>query len=165
MSDDFDMPPRPASFEKRGGWVVGALVEDFNLTPEQAAGIVGNLGFESIGFETLQERGQTPPKGGWGWAQWTSGRRRAFEAWCKDQAIDPASDEANYNYVYEELSGDYANVLIALRRRAALKDCVFTVGRLYETPAGTTPTHLPGFDGRLKYAQRALAGYQAGLSS
>lgn len=164
MSDDFDMPPNPASFEKRGGWVVGALMEDFNLTPEQAAGIVGNLGFESIAFTTLQELKPLVDgsKGGFGWAQWTAKRRRAFEAWCADQALDPSSDEANYNYVWEELSGDYANVLAALRKVKALERCVFVVGRLYETPAGTTSTHLPGFEGRLKYAQRALAGYHAG---
>ncbi len=156
-----DMPPRPASFEVRGGWVVAALVKEFGLTPEQAAGIVGNLGFESEGFETLQERGQTPPSGGWGWAQWTGPRRRSFEAWCATHNLDQSSDEANYGYLVEELRTSHAHDLAQLKKTTALDSAVFTFGVMFEAPGGTTDTFLPGNDGRLKYAQRALAGYKA----
>jgi peptidoglycan hydrolase-like protein with peptidoglycan-binding domain len=44
-----------------------------------------------------------------------------------------------------------------LRRCDTLEKAVFEFGRLYEAPAGTTSTHLPGFAGRLDYAKQALA--------
>jgi hypothetical protein len=156
-----DMPPRPASFEVRGGWVVGALIKEFGLTPEQAAGIVGNLGFESSGFETLQEVGQTPPSGGWGWAQWTGPRRRAFEAWCAAQKLDQRSDEANYGYLVNELRTSHAHDLEQLKKTTALDSAVFTFGVMFEAPGGTTDTFLPGNDRRLQWANRALTGYKA----
>ncbi len=84
------------------------LVADFpSLDLQDAAAIFGNLGYESLGFTKLQEmqpvvRGS---KGGWGWAQWTGPRRRAFEAWCKKHGKDPAADATNYAYLFLELKG------------------------------------------------------------
>src|SRR4029079_2065686 len=94
---DFDMP-KTGTWEQRGGWVVRRLMADLGLTDYQAAGLVGNLGFESVGFRTLQEMAPavSGSKGGYGWAQWTGVRRRAFEAWCVAHHLPMASDEANY---------------------------------------------------------------------
>jgi Phage tail lysozyme len=158
MSDDapFDMPPKSASFDERGAWLVKRLADAYELTLTQAAGIVGNLGFESEGFAVLQERGQTPPRGGWGFAQWTGPRRRAFMRWCATHNLNPSSDEANVGYLETELDGSYNHALDELGETATLERAVFVFGRLYEAPAGTTPTHLPGFNCRLAYARRAL---------
>lgn len=164
----FDMPAQ-GTWEERGGWVVNALCDDFPpLDLEHAAGCVGNLGFESRGFAALQEESPlvAGSAGGFGWAQWTGSRRRAYLAWCEARRLDPASNEANYGYLCEDLAGAYAYVLAAVRKITGdpadvLERAVFTVGRLYEGPAGTTPTHLPGYDGRLQYARRALAGAKA----
>ena len=41
------------------------------LGPVQAAGIIGNFAIESHFDPTIQERGKTPPLGGYGIAQWT----------------------------------------------------------------------------------------------
>lgn len=156
----FDMPPSPASFEERGGWVLKALKEDYDITDNQAAGIVGNIGFESGGFKHLQEIAPAVEgsRGGYGWAQWTGPRRVKFEAWCKDQGLEPSSDEANYNYLCEELDTSHAYCLNALCKKDTLEDCVFEFGKLFEAPGGTTDTYLPGFDSRLAYAKRALNG-------
>lgn len=84
------------------------LLADFPmLDPQGAAAIFGNLGHESRGFTALQEIKPTVAgsKGGWGWAQWTGPRRRAFEAYCKRTGKDPTSDEANYAYLFVELKG------------------------------------------------------------
>ena len=84
------------------------LVADFpQLDLQDAAAIFGNLGHESLGFTKLQEMKPTVAgsKGGWGWAQWTGPRRRAFEAYCARTGKDPASDEANYAYLFLELKG------------------------------------------------------------
>lgn len=151
------------SFEERGGRVVRNLVQQFALSPNQAAGIVGNLGYESIGFTTLQEKKPLVEgsAGGYGWAQWTAGRRRAFEAYCNAGGLDQASDEANYGFLCKELNSTHAYVLRALKHETELERCVFVFGRLYEAPFGTTATNLPGYEGRLDYAIQALDGYQA----
>jgi hypothetical protein len=84
------------------------LVADFpTLDLQDAAAIFGNLGHESLGFTKLQEINPTVKgsKGGYGWAQWTGPRRRAFEAWCKKHGKNPAADATNYAYLYLELKG------------------------------------------------------------
>lgn len=157
----FDMPSGVGvTFEKRGGWVVNALAKQYGLTLNQAAGIVGNLGFESMGFKTLQEIKPmiSGSRGGYGWAQWTGLRRRNFEAWCRARSLKPSSDEANYGFLCQEMDGTHAYCMGPLRREVAIEQCVFVWGRDYEAPAGTTHDHLPAFDDRLKYARRALAG-------
>jgi hypothetical protein len=162
----FDMPGLSAGFPKRGAWLVKHLAETFALTQTQAAGIAGNLGYESEGLAVLQE--EDPPvsgsRGGYGWPQWTSSRRRAFEAWCADHGLEPSSDEANYTYVCVELKGAYSQVVRVLRKCDTLEKAVFEFGRLYEAPAGTTSTHLPAFKERLDYAKQALAAIDAPAS-
>lgn len=158
-----DMPPLPASFEERGRWLVNRLVDEFRLSKDQAAGIVGNLGFESGGLKILQETHPIAGRGGRGWAMWTGPRRRAFEAWCNlFSALDPDSDEANFGYLLIELHGDYKHTIDTLRSANTLGAAVFSVGQTYETPAGTTWGHLPGYDDRLSYARRALGGTPTG---
>lgn len=145
-------------FDKLAPEWVRKLMAEFGLTAEQAAGIVGNLAYESNGFQTLQEISPNGGRGGFGAAQWTGPRRRAFEAWCKLHGLEPESDEANYGYLLAELHGDYRGTIDALKKTKTDADAVFSVGQTYERPGGTTATHLPGFDGRLRYARRALAG-------
>lgn len=160
---DFMMPGAGASFEDRGGWVVKALAAEFGLTLPQAAGIVGNLGFESGGFKELQEISPlvSGSDGGYGWAQWTGPRRTTFMTWCSAHSLAPASDEANYGYLVVELSRVYHETIDAVKRAATVEDAVFSVGQTYERPYGTTANHLPGYDDRLVYAKRALAGAAA----
>lgn len=84
------------------------LVADFpTLDLQDAAAIFGNLGHESLGFTKLQEISPTVKgsRGGYGWAQWTGPRRRAFEVWCKKHGKDPAADATNYAYLFLELKG------------------------------------------------------------
>jgi hypothetical protein len=158
----FDMP-KTGTWEVRGGWVVTQLMADFGLTAEQAAGLVGNLGFESAGFTKLQEIAPIAGRGGLGWPQWTSSRRVAFESWCRARALATSSDEANYGYLVEELKGAYKNTIAQLKNTDSLEAAVWSVGQTYERPGGTTDDNLPGFADRLHWAQRALAGSDNGL--
>lgn len=153
----FNMPAS-GTWEQRGGWVVNALVRDFSLAIHQAAGLVGNLGFESIGFTAHHEIGQAEGRGGYGWAQWTADRRVSFLNWCADNKLSPQSDRANYGYLVWELQNTHKNTVTALLRCSTLEQAVFSVGQTFERPAGTTATFLPGYDDRLEYAQRALDG-------
>lgn len=156
----FDMPGASASFEARGGWVTKALAAEFGLTLAQAAGIVGNLGFESGGFKELREIGQPDGRGGYGWGQWTADRHVTFLAFATKKGLDWRSDEANYGYLVTELAGPYRNTITAVKRAATVDAAVFSVGQTYERPGGTTPGHLPGYTGRLAWGNRALAGAQ-----
>ncbi len=166
MSDKpFDMPDATHTFEERGGWLVNRLAAEFNIQPFQAAGIVGNLGFESVGFTKLHEIGQPEGVGGYGWGQWTGPRRQTFLAYAEKLGLDWRSDEANYGYLMVELRGDYHHTIALVSTTKNDADAVFSVGQTYERPGGTTKTFLPGFDGRLGYARRALAGAGAGVQA
>jgi hypothetical protein len=155
MMTDFDMPA-DGSWETRGGWLVQALAKEFDLSLEQAAGIAGNLGFESAGLTTLQEVAPAAGgRGGYGWAQWTGPRRLAFEAWCRDRGLAVSSDEANYGFLCAELRGAYKETIDALRKCQAVAVATWSVGQTYERPGGTTATNLPGYAGRFNYARRA----------
>ena len=76
------------------------LMNDFDLTKEQAAGLVGNLAYETGNFKYAQEIAPTVKgsRGGYGIAQWTGPRREAFESWATSQGLGLSSNEANYGY-------------------------------------------------------------------
>ncbi len=160
MTEIFNMPDKNNDFEHRGGWVAKSLMIDLKISLNQACGIVGNIGYESGGFKELQEISPeiSGSAGGYGWAQWTGPRRRAYEFWCKSNNIDPASDQANYEYLVLELKTSMISTIVALRKTETLHDAVWSVGQTYERPGGTTNDNLPGFEGRLAYAEKALNG-------
>ena len=155
---EFDMPPASAGFPARGRWLIDRLAAELELTEAQAAGIVGNIGFESGGLEKLHEIGQPDGRGGYGWAQWTGDRRVAFLDWAQAQGLAWQSDEANYGYLLVELRGAYRHTVEALRQTATVEQAVWSVGQTYERPGGTTSTHLPGYADRLARAREALSG-------
>lgn len=158
----FSMPAASAGFDVRAGWLVQNLAGELQLTYNQAAAIVGNIGFESGELEDLQERAPLIPgsRGGYGWAQWTGPRRVAYESWCAANRLSPAADQANYGFLVTELRTTQAHSLEALKRTTTLEAGVFTFGYYFEHPGGTTSKFLPGFAKRLAYAQRAVAAAQ-----
>lgn len=158
---DFDMPAS-GTWERRGGWVVRRLAADAGLTLGQAAGLVGNLGYESGGFKTLQE---TKPlvagsAGGWGWAQWTGPRRRAFEKWSAENGLGANTDEANYGFLLHELLGDYKGFANKLRQTGSIEDACRLTHEVYERPQDVLDGSYRSGSARLTYARRALAGAQ-----
>jgi Phage tail lysozyme len=128
----------PANNQARGGAITANLARDLNLTPEQAAGITGNLQAES-GLRAVQEGHPISGRGGFGWAQWTGPRRVAFEKYAKDNNLDPKSDEANYGFLKKELqSPEYAGLikqLGALKGPNVARDSAALFERLFERPA------------------------------
>lgn len=161
MPDKFDMP-KSGPWEERGGWVVRALMRDLGLTLNQAAGLVGNLGYESAGFTKLQEIKPlvAGSRGGFGYAQWTGPRREQFELWAADNKLALDSDAANYGFLLHELRGQYRWFLDRLARVKTLADASRLTHELYETPADVLDRSYRSGDDRLRYAQRALAGAQ-----
>jgi len=86
------------------------LEEVFGLEDFQAAAIVGNLDQETGGFKFMQELDPTVKgsKGGYGFAQWTGPRRKAFEAWSSQNNLDVNSYDANFGFMVHEIqNNDY----------------------------------------------------------
>lgn len=102
------------------------FMEDFDATAIEAAAVFGNAGYESLGFTKLQEMKPTVAgsRGGWGWFQWTGPRRKAFEAYCARNGFDPASDEANYKFLFVELIGSEKGAVAKLKAAKTLEDKV-----------------------------------------
>jgi len=129
------------------------LMRDFGLTGEDAAAVFGNIGHECNGFATMQEMKPLVPgsKGGYGWCQWTGPRRREFEAYCARNKLNPASDKANYGFLFVELSGaEGKRALPALRAAKGLDAKVEAFERTF-LRAGVK--HYPS---RKKWAASAL---------
>lgn len=102
------------------------FMKDFGASELDAAAVFGNAGYESLGFTTLQE--QKPKvkgsRGGWGWFQWTGPRRKAFEAYCARNGYDLASPDANYKFLFVELTSTEKGALPKLKEAETLEDKV-----------------------------------------
>lgn len=132
-------------------------------SPEQAAGIVGNLAHESGNFkfhEELEENSYGTK--GLGHLQWTNAggdnRRDTFEQYAKANKLDPKSYEANSRYLLHELKGGAGNKwtggggLDGFRKTGSLQDSVIHFQNNYVRP-NQEYAHT---DRRLSYAQQAL---------
>lgn len=145
-----------ARFRKVAPAYMRKLVADFPMLDLQdAAAIFGNLGHESLGFTALQEIKPTVKgsKGGWGWAQWTGPRRRAFEAWCKKHGKDPAADATNYAYLYLELKGLEGTESAAVGKTAA---AVGLEAKVKAFEMAYLRAGLKHYDSRLAWARIAV---------
>ena len=111
------------TFRATAPGVMTLLMQDFGLDETSAAAILGNLGHESAGFTTLQEVRPTVKgsRGGYGWAQWTGPRRRAFEAYCDRNKFSPSSNKANYGFLFTELKGDEKAAIPAVKNAVSTK--------------------------------------------
>ena len=128
------------------------FMSDFDASELDAAAVFGNFGYECAGFTKLQEMKPVVKgsKGGYGWPQWTADRRRAYEAYCRRNNLDPASDEANYAYVFVELTGPEKHAIPKLKRAKTLKGKVEAFEKAFER-AG-----VKAYAKRLKWAEIAL---------
>jgi hypothetical protein len=121
-------------FVAKAPGIMEKLVSAFAIQNYQAAGILGNLGYESNGLRILQEvlpAGSTG-RGGLGWAQWTGPRRIAFESFCADQGLNPTSDAANFGYLMTELRGPKKSSIDKLKGTINLSDAVKTFEKEFE---------------------------------
>ncbi|CTQ53519.1 hypothetical protein LP7551_02043 [Roseibium album] len=140
-------------FRQKAPGIIQDLMNEFGLTLNQSAGILGNIGHECAGFRKLQEVKPIVPgsRGGWGWVMWTGPRRRAFEAWCKDNKFkDLSDDEANYGFLIHELQTTEKRALAHLRKTQSLRDATKSFMNKFERPG------IQHFDSRLNWAQEAL---------
>lgn len=145
-------------FTEKAPKIMVTLLKDFpQWGPEDAAAVLGNIGAETGGFTALQEIKPMVPgsAGGWGWVQWTGPRRRAFEAYVKRNNLDPASDLANYKYLFVELTGSEKAAVAKTAAAKGLQAKTIAFERSFER-AG-----IKHDDVRYNYAKQALAAYNA----
>jgi Phage tail lysozyme len=143
-------------FEQKAPAIMRKLMGDFDLDLESAAAILGNLGHESGGFRFLQEKKPLVPgsRGGYGWAQWTGPRRRQYEAYCLRNGLDPASDEANYGFLFVELKMTERAAVPAVKGAIGLREKVEAFELAFER-AG-----VKHYDGRMAWAMKALTAFK-----
>jgi hypothetical protein len=149
-----------AYFRAKAPAIMAQLIRDFPITPMDAAAILGNLGHESAGFTKLQEMKPTVAgsRGGYGWAQWTGPRRRAYEAYCKRTGKDPAGDEANYAYLFLELKGIEGSEKVAIAKTVKAEDLEAKVVAFEKAFLRAGVKH---YDSRKRWAKIALEAWQA----
>lgn len=149
------------AFENLAARMVTDLIRELNLTPEQAAGIVGNGAAES-GLRAIQEKNPTSGRGGWGFFQWTGPRRTAFEKWAKTEGLALDSFEANVGFLIHELKTTQKKSLEKLKLTKTAKAAAETFGYWYERFAGYEKIEgNPNYENRVRLAERALALYEA----
>lgn len=145
------------------------FIADFDCSVLDAAAVFGNAGHECAGFLKLQETSPTVPgsRGGYGWFQWTGPRRRSFEAYCQRNKLNPASDEANYKFLFVELNGDEQGAIPALKKAREVRDAN---GKLLKSELRSKVeafelayerAGVKHYDSRLNWANIALGAYEA----
>jgi hypothetical protein len=146
--------------------LIKALMADFQFTAEQAAGIVGNFMHESGGQDLppdVNEGGAKGPprfRGGYGWAQWTGSRQRAFIDFAVQNgympAGAPATDAANYAWLKQELATSHKATVPAVKAATTVEQAVINFEREFER-AG-----VPAIAIRTTYARQALNEFNGG---
>ena len=143
-------------FQEKAPRIMVRLMQEFALSKQSAAAILGNLGHESAGFTLMQEvKPGNGGRGGYGWAQWTGPRRRAFEAYCEQRNLEPYFDEANLGFLVEELRTTHQSALRGLNDCPSLMAAVQHFERHFER----ADPRFKHYDRRLQWANRALQAF------
>jgi hypothetical protein len=93
-------------------------------------------------------------RGGYGWPQWTGPRRRAYEAYCQRNRLDPASDKANYGFLLIELKGNGRKAVSAVQAATGLRNKVIA----FET--AFLRSGVKHYGSRMIWAERAVQAYR-----
>jgi LysM repeat protein len=105
------------------------------LTRAQAAGIAGNLLFESGFNPSAVGDGGTS----FGIAQWHNGRGTAMKAWTTSNGDSSTSFKGQLEYLWHELNGAESNALAKLRQTSSPYDAGMAFCRYFERPAVIDP--------------------------
>lgn len=84
--------------------IMALVMRDLRIGLDDSAAIPGDLGYESKGPDMTEDKPAVQgSRGGYGWPQWTGKRRRAYEAYCRRNGLDLASDKVNHKYLKEAI--------------------------------------------------------------
>jgi hypothetical protein len=138
-------------FEMYAPDLMRRLMSDFNFTDFQAAGIVGNMAFETLGFRIMQEA--TPVAGGaggFGYLLWTGPRRASFNKFVQEKGLSPVSMEANYGFLKQELETTERSAVTAVKGATTVEEAT----QAFEQKA--VRASVKQYDQRSAWAHRAL---------
>lgn len=165
ISKDFNLGTDP---KDRRVNLIKAFMSAYGLTPEQAAGPVGNFMQESGGPHLPPDVNQNdttgaPPNNtglGYGWAQWSGGRKTLFVEYMNSKGFvtgdGRATDAADFGYLLKELdSTGYASTIPELKKQTTPEDAAVSFEATFES-AGQ-----PEMTNRKKYARQAYDEYTA----
>ncbi len=151
------------NYDETSNYIMDRLMKDYGLSKEQAAGIAGNLGHESMGFKVYHEQEQAANKGGVGLAQWTNSggypRRHIFEGYARSHGLDPRSLPASMGFLENELNTNYKHALEAVKGTHTVDESMRAFEHHYEG-AG-----VKGFSSRARYGHQSLEAYNRSHSS
>ena len=133
--------------------IASDLRQDFDLTDEQIAGVLGNFNVETAGFTTLAEKGKGTR--GYGWSQWSNTRRDAFDEWVAEKGLPRDSYAANYGFLAHEFNTTEKKALADLKEAKTAKEAATVFEDKFER-AGT-----PHLDRRISAAEDMLGTIQA----
>jgi hypothetical protein len=151
-----------ALFQKKAPLLMRSLMSDLNLTVDQAAAVVGNIGWETAGFRVLKEIDPLlGGRGAIGYGSWTAARRDAFEAFLKAKGLDYASDEANYGFLLQELQTTQIFTVKSVRAASSLEEATRVFQNIYLRPNA----QFAHFDNRLALARLALQTFKGAFQS
>jgi hypothetical protein len=123
-------------FRQKAPGIMRDLIHDLGLSATQAAGILGNIGWECGGFKKLQEQNPVMGgRGGLGWCQWTASRRIDFEKWLAQRGANYQDDGANYGFLLKELQTTQSPSVSAIRRVGDIETATSEFMRIFERPA------------------------------
>lgn len=159
ISKDFSLGTDP---KERRVNLIKALMAAYGLTPEQAAGPVGNFMEESGGDHLPPDVNQGgavgPPNSsslGYGWAQWSGGRKTAIAKYINDTgyktAAGHATDAADFGYMAKELAGSYKSTITDLKKQESPEDAALSFHTTFERSG----------DNMAQIQERATAARQA----
>ena len=102
------------------------------LSKEQAAGIMGNLQWESAGLNSgAREKGGS----GFGLAQWTSkSRREGLEAYAKSKGASVDDFDTQLEYVMKELRETRPGAYQKLLQAKTPEEAAMIISKFYESP-------------------------------
>lgn len=145
--------------------LVGDLQKELGITKEQAEGVAGSLAAETGGFSQLQELNPRGGRGGLGYAQWTGPRRRAFEAWAKENKLDPTSYEANKGFLVHELKTSQAAELTRLKQATTREEAARTFTGSAREAQGFLRPGAEHYGPSISYAERIAKGETGGAAT
>ena len=117
---------------------------DKGLTIEQASGIAGNLQAESnFNPEAIGDSGTSL-----GIAQWHKSRKENLINFCNSKKQNPKSLECQLNFLWDELSTKYSNVLSSIKSSKNTSETAEIFALKYEKPRSTDYTR------RIKFAEK-----------
>jgi hypothetical protein len=142
-------------FDQKAPGIMVGLMKDENLQDFQAAGVLGNIGHETGGFQFYNQIGGGP---GVGWEQWGGERKTEFLQFCAKEGIDPRSDAANYKWMVAEARTTEKKSWDDLRATTTLNQAVEVFMKENERPG------VPALTSREMYAARAMVAYKAAMA-